>query len=78
MNRIKAAWRALRGKITIKVPEQIYVYREYEYSNRFVQLLNHQGDILALDAEGKLWQIRWESHGFPSVQLVMESPRGSY
>jgi hypothetical protein len=80
MNRIKAAWEALNGRYAgnIRSPEKIYVYREAEYSNRFVQLLNFQDHILALDAEGKIWDVGYDNHGYFFVQLRARSPLGRF
>ena len=73
--RLKAAWRVLTGKVYIpKVPQMIYVKSGLP-DNQFVQLLAWQGSVLALDAEGKIWELRPDSvYGF-TTQLIQESPR---
>lgn len=70
INRIKLAWYAFRHGII----KSDYLYPTYN-PNKFVQLLNHQDVILALDAEGKLWQMRRDYDGFFTVQFLLESPR---
>jgi hypothetical protein len=76
-NRIKAAWRVLTGKVYIpKIPKTIYV-QSSQPENQFVQLLAWRDSVLALDAQGKIWELRPnypEYSGFTN-QLLQESPR---
>jgi hypothetical protein len=75
MKRLKAAWLALRGHY-IKVPERIYVYSDGD-PRRWVQLLNYQDRILALDGEGTIWIVA-EDYGGSNMfhtQILIESPR---
>ena len=72
--RIKEAWQVLRGDWHIK-QKTIYVY-DAGPENRFVQLVPWRDQILALDAQGKIWELLyWPGDTYPSVQLLMESPR---
>lgn len=74
LNRIRAAWRMLRGKAYLpKSPNVIYVQREARRG--FVQLAYFEGEMLALDAEGNLWCLRREyGAGAYVCQFVMKSP----
>jgi len=71
--RIKEAWQVLRGDWHIK-QKNIYVH-DAGPENRFVQLVPWRDDILALDAQGRIWSLYRIDDTFPSVQLLMESPR---
>ena len=75
--RLKVAWTILTGKVYIpKTPQTIYVKSGLP-DNQFVQLLAWRDTVLALDAEGKIWELRSEPgypYGFVN-QLVQESPR---
>ncbi len=76
--RIKAAWTVLTGKIYIPDgPKTIYV-QSSQPDNQFVQLLAWRDTVLALDAQGKIWELRPNDYanvgGFIN-QLVQESPR---
>lgn len=76
-NRIKAAWVVLTGRVYIpRTPKTIYVKSGLP-ENQFVQLLAWRDTVLALDAQGKIWELRSEPgypYGFVN-QLVQESPR---
>ena len=79
-HRIKAAWKVLTGRVYIPhVPKTIYVKSGLP-DNQFVQLLAWRDTVLALDAEGKIWELRPQDGYYPSGchfvnQLVQESPR---
>lgn len=74
-NRLKRAWAVLRCKIV--TPETIYVYPAEHNPNKFVQLMYWRDSVLALDAEGKIWELRPDAayQGFV-CQFMQESPRG--
>ena len=76
-NRIRAAWRVLTGNLFVgPYPKTIYV-ESGKAENQFVQLLAWRDTVLALDAQGKIWELRSEPgypYGFVN-QLVQESPR---
>ncbi len=79
INRIRTAWLVLTGNLNpFVVPHQKTVYVESGKSeNQFVQLLAWRDTVLALDAQGKIWELRSElgyPYGFVN-QLVQESPR---
>ena len=71
--RIKQAWTILRGKVLI--PERVYVHELGPY--RWIQLLNYQDRVLALDTEGTIWQLHEDYYGsgFFTTKIVQESPR---
>ena len=76
-SRIKQAWRVLRGKGYIPSPTKTIYVDSGLPRNQFVQLLAWRDTVLALDAEGKIWELRTEV-GYPYAfvnQLVQESPR---
>lgn len=77
--RIKAAWRFLTGKYPINKIPSVYVH-DGGPENRFVQLLAWRDTVLALDVQGKIWELRPENGYGPGGcyfvnQLVQESPR---
>ena len=75
--RLKQAWQVLQGKVYVSsYPKTIYV-QSGKADNQFVQLLSWRDSVLALDAQGKIWELRAEvgyPYGFVN-QLVQESPR---
>ena len=75
--KIKQAWQVLQGKAYVSsYPKTIYV-QSGKADNQFVQLLSWRDSVLALDAQGKIWELRAEvgyPYGFVN-QLVQESPR---
>ena len=76
IRRIKAAWCFLTGKYPINKTQTIYV-ESGKSENQFVQLLAWRDTVLALDAQGKIWELRHEigyPYGFVN-QLIQESPR---
>jgi hypothetical protein len=78
-HRIKAAWKFLTGKYPVNKTQSVYVH-DGGPENRFVQLLAWRDMVLALDAEGKIWELRPQDGYHPSGcyfvnQLVQESPR---
>ena len=75
-HRIKAAWRFLTGKYPVNKIPSVYVH-DGGPENRFVQLLAWRDSVLALDAEGKIWELRQHAgypYGFVN-SLIQESPR---
>lgn len=75
--RIKAAWRFLTGKYPVNKIPSVYVH-DGGPENRFVQLLAWRDTVLALDAQGKIWELRSDYppyNGFVT-SLLQESPRG--
>ena len=75
--RVKQAWRVLRGKVYIPSPSKVIYVSSGKAENQFVQLLSWHDSVLALDAQGKIWELRTEvgyPYGFVN-QLVQESPR---
>jgi hypothetical protein len=75
-NRFKQAWRVLRQK-TI-APDKIYVYPSEWNPNKFVQLMYWRDNVLALDAEGKIWKINEDYSGFTHVSFLFDSPPRRY
>jgi hypothetical protein len=75
--RLKQTWQVLQGKVYVSsYPKTIYV-QSGKAENQFVQLLAWRDTVLALDAQGKIWELRAEvgyPYGFVN-QLVQESPR---
>lgn len=77
IRRIKAALAVLTGKIYIpSVPKTIYVQTSHP-ENQFVQLLAWRDTVLALDAQGKIWELRpYDGYPYGFVNtLLQESPR---
>jgi alpha-tubulin suppressor-like RCC1 family protein len=74
--KIKQAWRVLGGKVYIPSPSKTIYVKSGKANNQFVQLLNFRDSIIALDAQGKLWELRddYELGGFV-VKFLQESPR---
>ena len=74
--RIRNAWRVLWSKVVL--PERIYVYPAEFNPNKFVQLLAWRDTVLALDTEGKIWELRPDGYlnnsGFV-CQFLQESTR---
>jgi hypothetical protein len=75
LGRIKAAWRALRGKVYIPTAPKV-IYVQQEVRRGFVQLMYFEGRVLALDGDGNLWCIMPEygPNAF-TCSLVMDGPR---
>lgn len=72
--RLKEAWQVLRGRWWVK-QKNIYVYAS-DPENKFVQLVPWRDNILALDAQGKIWLLGVEYDGFPTANLWIISPIG--
>ena len=74
--KLKLIWKFLRGK-GLYDPRKIVYVSNVEDENKFVQLLSYQDQILALDAQGKIWVISHEHYGLYKAryELFMESPR---
>jgi hypothetical protein len=75
--RLKLAWRILCGKGYGYNPSKVIYVEQNKANNQFVQLLVWRDTVLALDAQGKIWELRSEMgypYGFVN-QLVQESPR---
>lgn len=79
--RLKQAWRVLRGKVFVPSHQTIYV-QSGKANNQFVQLLAWRDTIVALDAQGKIWELRDASYpggggGFV-CQYLQDSPGPRY
>ena len=76
--KIKQAWQVLQGKAYVSsYPKTIYV-QSGKAENQFVQLLNWRDSIIALDAQGKIWELHpddYLSHSGFICQFLQESPR---
>lgn len=75
--RLKQAWRVLRGRGYGYNPSKVIYVERNRAENQFVQLLAWRDTVLALDAQGKIWELREVPeypYGFVN-QLVQESPR---
>jgi hypothetical protein len=75
--RLKRVWKVLRGKEYGYPPSEVIYVKSGKAENQFVQLLAWRDTVLALDAQGKIWELR-EQAGYPYGfvnQLVQESPR---
>ena len=75
-DRVKPAWRFLTGKYPVNKTQTVYV-ESGKSENQFVQLLAWRDTVWALDAQGKIWELRSEigyPYGFVN-QLIQESPR---
>ena len=75
--RIKQAWCVLRGRGYGYNPSKVIYVEHGKPENQFVQLLAWRDTVLALDAQGKIWELRSEM-GYPCGfvnQLIQESPR---
>lgn len=70
--RLKFAWAALKGE-PYKTTSNTFVFPE-----RLVQLINFQDKIIALDSEGRLYEMRPDYSGFMVIQLITENPIGNY
>jgi hypothetical protein len=75
-NRIKTAWSILRGRIYLPKPSEV-IYVQSSGPPRWVQLLNYQDRVLALDSEGTVWDLREDFYGSGQFvcQIMIESPR---
>ena len=77
-NRLKQAWRVLRGKVYVPLDSKVIYVESEKSNNQFVQLLAWRDTIIALDAQGKIWELRPDdylsSSGFV-CQFLQESPR---
>jgi hypothetical protein len=73
--KIKQAWKVLRGKIWVPSPAPV-IYVQNSGPTRWIQLLNYQDRVLALDTEGTIWQIKEEygGSGFFITEIVLHSP----
>jgi alpha-tubulin suppressor-like RCC1 family protein len=74
-DRVVPAWKFLTGKYPVNKTQTVYV-ESGKPENQFVQLIAWQDSILALDAQGKIWELRHE-RGYPwgfVNTLVQESP----
>jgi hypothetical protein len=74
--RIKQAWKVLRGRVWVPSPTPV-IYVQNSGPTRWIQLLNYQDRVLALDTDGTIWQLREDYYGsgFFTTQIVQESPR---
>jgi len=75
--RVKKAWRVLRGKVYVPSPSKVIYVSSGKAENQFVQLLAWRDTIIALDAQGKIWELRQyhpQDAGF-ICQFLQESPR---
>ena len=74
--RIKQAWKVWHGKVWVPAPAPVIYVRD-SAPTHWIQLLNYQDSILALDTEGTIWQLREDHYGsgFFTIQIVQESPR---
>lgn len=76
IDRLKFAWRILTRK-GLYEPRNVSYVSNVEPENKFVQLIPYRDQLLALDAQGKIWVIE-TGYGFSReahYQLFMESPR---
>lgn len=78
ISRIKVAWAVLIGKYPIKKTQTIFV-ESNKRENQFVQLIAWRDTVLALDAQGKIWELRSEL-GYPGrfVNTFVQGSPGSY
>lgn len=78
--RLRQAWTVLTGRIGLPdhLPNTIYV-QSGQANNQFVQLLAWRDTIIALDAQGKIWELRpdFPLGGFV-VQYLQDSPSPRY
>lgn len=74
--RLKQAWAALNSKVI--TPEKIYVYASEHNPNKFVQLMYYRDNVLALNAEGKIWKINEDYSGFVCQEFLFNSPTRYY
>ena len=75
--RLKQAWRVLRGKLYIPSGSNVIYVEQSKANNQFVQLLAWRDTVIALDAQGKIWELRAYDDGCCGfvVQFLQESPR---
>jgi hypothetical protein len=79
--KVKQAWRVLRGKLYIPSGSNVIYVEQSKANNQFVQLLAWRDTVIALDAQGKIWELRQDSYlsggGFV-CQYLQDSPSPRY
>ena len=77
--KVKQAWRVLRGKLYIPSGSNVIYVEQSKANNQFVQLLAWQDTVIALDAQGKIWELRpdYPIRGFVCSYL-QDSPSPRY
>ena len=74
--RLKQAWRVLRGRGYGYNPSKVIYVERNRAENQFVQLLAWRDTVIALDAQGKIWELNPDSYpgsGF-TCQYLQDSP----
>lgn len=79
-NRLKVTWAVLTGKLHATPGAKVIYVESPKANNQFVQLLAWRDTIIALDAQGKLWELRQDYPSGPYFicQYLQDSPNPRY
>ena len=78
--KLKLIWKILTGKMYVSPKSEVIYVHDNKANNQFVQLLAWRDTIIALDAQGKIWELRQDypgGYGF-TCQYLQDSPDSRY